>query len=152
MNSDDFEKQLRRQPRRVLPTEWREEILQASQAQSPPRLSTLNSQPRPCWKALLWPCPQAWAGMAAAWVIILGLHLAAGQENHAAVQLTSIAASPEARAILTEQRRLYAELLSRPGAPVNPHPDEAVDRPRSQILERKDLPRTSLTCSCHDFA
>jgi len=31
------------------------------------------------WRQWLWPCPRAWAGLAAAWLVILGMNLAAGK-------------------------------------------------------------------------
>ena len=86
MNTDDFEKRLQRQPLRQMPGEWREEILSAARQASLPEhaprtthhvppspslLSTLHHQ----LSTLLWPHPTAWAGLAAVWVVILGINL-----------------------------------------------------------------------------
>src|ERR1035438_2914387 len=86
MNPDDFEKRLERQPLRQMPGKWREEILAASRRASPAHhasrvthhpppsrslLSTLNHQ----LSTILWPHPTAWAGLAAVWLVILGVNL-----------------------------------------------------------------------------
>ena len=98
MNPDDFETRLQRQPMRQIPGAWREQILSAARQASPARhappvlrsstaeggrtthhalasrslLSTFNHQ----FSTLLWPHPTAWAGLAAAWLVIIGINLA----------------------------------------------------------------------------
>ena len=129
MNADELEKDLQEQRLRPVPSSWREEILTAARAEAgllPP------SQPRGWWRELLWPCPAAWAGLAAAWVVILGLHLLAGAEPRAARETSLVQALPEGQALMAEQRRLYAEMLA--PAPPGPGPARAepADRPRSQ--------------------
>src|SRR6185503_16798594 len=74
MKPHDFEKQLQRQPLRAAPGEWREEILQASLASVSPHASRLAPDALPWWREWLWPSPQAWAGLAAVWLVILGLN------------------------------------------------------------------------------
>ena len=66
MNPDDFENQLRRTPIRPAPEAWRGEILRAAHAAAPAK-----PEPQQWWRELLWPCPRAWAGLAAAWVVVL---------------------------------------------------------------------------------
>src|SRR6267378_5307936 len=76
MKPDDFEERVQRQPLRELRPEWRREILSAAQhaMASSPRsgVTGLRSQ----IAALLWPCPQAWAGLAAIWLGILVVNFA----------------------------------------------------------------------------
>src|SRR5664280_2576256 len=86
MNTDDFEKRLQREPLRQIPGEWREQILsaarQASLAEHAPR-TTQHAPPSPSLlstihhqlSTLLWPHPTAWAGLAAVWLMILGVNL-----------------------------------------------------------------------------
>ena len=142
MNSDDFEHQLQRPAMRAVPGQWRNEILRAArqnEAGGQPHSVASNSV---WWRELLWPCPQAWAGIAAVWLIIAGLHLAGGGEPHPGIQVTTIPASPETRAMLEEQRRLLAEFFTSPGAPLIRHRAEPADRPRSQGSWRNGFPTT----------
>ena len=151
MNADDFEQQLRRQPMRVVPPAWRQEVLNAAQAGSPDiqfvtksqvthRSDGEHAQGSTWWRALLWPCPQAWAGVAAVWVVILGLHWLAGSQAGSSVQVTTAALSPERRAMLAEQQRLYVELLA-PAEPLAsaPHPKQPMNRPRSERKNEKGM-------------
>jgi len=155
MNADDFEKQLERVPLREAPGHWRGQILNACQraaasAAQPeikrtasPLSSTPNHYPT-WWRELLWPCPQAWAGVAAVWMLIFGLHLVAGSEPRSAVQFTSVPVSPELQALLAEQRRLFTELLPLPEAPPSRRRDEPADRPRSSIRSGSSLKANNL--------
>lgn len=131
MNTDDFEKQLQRQPIRPVPREWRRDILRAAaKTCGSPQPSTLNSQPSSWWRELLWPCPQAWAGLAAVWVIILTLN-SASPGDPTTIAKRPASPAPETLLALREQRRLLAELI----APVTDaaEPTRAyVPRPRSE--------------------
>jgi hypothetical protein len=121
MNAE-FEKKLQRQTLRRIPGEWREEILQAARATDTRRSV---SEPQLSWLSkLLWPCPQAWAGLAGAWVLIIVLNVSTGNERARAV--VSQTARPPAELInaAREQRRELARLLE-PTAPT------AIDRPKS---------------------
>jgi hypothetical protein len=136
MNTDDFEKQLQRHPLRALPAEWRQEILNPAKGAVHSRSSTFNPQSSSWWRELLWPCPQAWAGLAAVWLVIFGLHLLAGSEPGSPAQLAAVPPSPEWRAALEEQRRLFTELLPPPEPPPIRHREPA-DRPRSERREEE---------------
>ncbi len=114
MNFDDFESQLRRQPIRPLPAAWKAEILAAARrAGDPPavRRSSLGAVLRD-W---LWPHPVAWGGLAAAWVLIFGLNLAANGD-------APLVAWPATGSFASfgnywqTQQRLVSELLESPEA------------------------------------
>ncbi len=141
MKPDDFEKHLGRQPLRPVPLEWREQILAAAReaaGSSQPVfgfrrrslravLASLNAR----LSALLWPHPAAWAGLAAAWVVILGLHGA----THDAPQLATRRAfppSPQVFMAFQEQQRLLSELIGPHDAPATDRPKPALPRPRSE--------------------
>ena len=141
MNADDFEKRLQRQSMRPIPHEWRGEILDAARRAGDHQLSTLPSkataedgpQPTSWWRELLWPCPQAWAGLAAAWVLILALNAATREP----VQIVTAQSTPPAREVLMalkERRRLLAELA---GSPAQVEPQKPLaPKPRSELSHR----------------
>jgi len=137
MNPDPFEQRLSRQPLRPVPAEWRDEILpRAGDLQSPSLASAMASdgdcksparasQPstlNPQLRDLLWPCPQAWAGLAAVWVLLLALNLAT--RDRSAPNTASASALPVMPYAWREQQKLLAELF--PPEPVAP------PRPRAQ--------------------
>jgi hypothetical protein len=122
MKPDNFEQKLSRQPLRQIPGEWHEEILAAVAAnvnrkQEVSReftfaatrrswLSTLNSQ----LSTILWPYPQAWAGLAAVWVLILTVDFSLRDKTPAMAE-KSAPPSPEVMVELRQQQRLLAELI-----------------------------------------
>ena len=139
MKPDDFEKTLQRQPIRQIPTEWRAEILQAARSAGD-RLPTL--EPRATWlstlnqrlAAVLWPHPRAWAGLAAAWVLIFALHFAYRDRSPAIARVT---AAPSSRLViaLREQNKLLVELIGRPEVKEADRPRPSAPQPRSQRRE-----------------
>lgn len=130
MKPDDFEKQLQRQPLRPMPAAWRAEILKAADAASPAPsfLSTLNSQ----LSALLWPCPKAWAGLAAVWLVILAVNYAS-EDKSEILEAKSPPPSPQMMIALEEQRKMLATLIeSYDESPAEP-PKPFVPRPRGEL-------------------
>ena len=152
MNPDPFEQRLSRQPLRPVPAEWRDEVLaHAGDLQSPSlvaamasdgdckpparapisQLSTFNSQLR----AWLWPCPQAWAALAAVWVLLLAVNFSIRD------QTTPNTASANAQPVMPyawrEQQKLLAELFPpEPTAPPRPRVQPAPalpPAPRSEL-------------------
>ena len=112
----EFEKQLRRQPVKGIPGDWRAEILSAARAASPAHhaslvtrhgwFSTLNSQ----LSTFFWPHPKAWAGLAAVWVCIIALNFSTRDTS---VMVAEKVSPPSAEVIveLRKQQKLYAELM-----------------------------------------
>jgi anti-sigma factor RsiW len=62
------------------------------------------------WRELLWPCPQAWAGLAAAWAVILAVNLATAGDTPAVEVRRAEPPSRELRQLLKAQRQMLAEL------------------------------------------
>jgi len=131
MKPDEFEQRLRRQTLREIPAGWRPEILRIAGAACPG--ASLNRQRGsgvPWWRELLWPCPQAWVGLAAVWVVILMLNLALREPVHVAKTSNAVPA-PEILIALREHRRLLAELV---GSPTDVEPPKRFDaRRRGEI-------------------
>src|SRR5213594_2977907 len=119
MSMDDFEERLQRQSVRPMPREWRQEILDAARRASAHQLSTPNPRTTPWWRERLWPCPQAWACLAAAWVVVLLLNLASRDPVRVA-NTSKPALAPEFFMALREHRRLLAELIGPPPF-IEPH-------------------------------
>jgi len=137
MKPDNLEERLQNLPTRGVPDAWRDEILAAARVAAPVRQVATGNRATsagltPWWRVWLWPCPEAWAGVAAAWCMILGLHLVVGRSERS---LASQSAPPPVPAqvwmAFGEQRRLLAELDLSPHASVRPPPSLVIPRPRS---------------------
>jgi len=61
-------------------------------------------------REMLWPCPQAWAGLAAVWIVILAANFATHEPAPVTEARQATPASPEMRRMLREQRQILAEL------------------------------------------
>src|SRR6266540_6689104 len=134
MDTNEFERRARRQAFRPVPAQWRAQILGvAGNGASDESLITHHEPRRPWWRELLWPCPQAWAGLAAVWVAILLLTAAAGRPAAVANHQAALP-SLELRLALQEQKRLLVELVG-PVIAAGP-PPKFVPRPRSELLPR----------------
>ncbi len=85
---------------------------------------------------LSWPAPCAWAGLAAAWMVILALNVAT-HEPAAPAQYASQGqpTSPAARELLREQQHLFAELTEPRERRLTDRPKPAVLSPRSEVRE-----------------
>jgi hypothetical protein len=93
------------------------------------QLSTLNSQPASLWERLLGPNPLAWAGLAAAWLMLLAVNRS-GDAATCDTSATTRASQPSEAAvaeIVRERRREMAELLN-------------LDEPRATLPARDALP------------
>jgi len=133
MNPDDFEKRLEHQRLRPIPGAWRGEILDAARRARDHQLSTITPQPTCGWREFLWPCPQAWAGLAAVWVLILLLN-SVTREPARAAQSPNSPRAPEVLMALRDHRRLLAELIESPTEVEPPKP--SVPGPHSQLPQR----------------
>jgi len=146
MKPDDFEQRLMRQPIRSVPTEWRQEILQMVVEETHPLLPSCSRQVSellrggkrwglPLWlNDLLWPCPQAWAGLAAIWIVILGLNIVA-TDSPTVVMSGTTSSAADSMIAMEEKRRLLAELLTVSTEPVE-IPRPAYLGPRSELIRR----------------
>lgn len=135
MNENQFEERLRHQPSREVPAGWRSEILSTASATGsrlsacaprPSLFSTLIAQLSTVFR----PHPRAWAGLAAAWVVILALQLTS-REPTAVAARNMLPLSPEMLMVLRQQKLLLAELVERPEPRAAERPKALPLRPRS---------------------
>ena len=110
----DLESQLKRQTIRQIPSHWRKQILAEAQqhavADKPMAVSL--------WRELLWPCPQVWAGFAAAWLLVLFLNVSV--EKLPAESMAAARPALENADGYSQRQSLLAEMLGdgRPSATV----------------------------------
>jgi hypothetical protein len=86
------------------------------------------------WRELLWPCPRAWAGLAAVWLTILAMNLATrdATPRHFARQSPP---SPQMRELLRQQQQLFAELVGAVEYREADRPKATAPQPRSSRRE-----------------
>jgi len=78
MNTDDFEQELRRQPLRQIPADWRGPILNACAR----RETAAEESQVPAWRWLCARFPAAWGAIAALWVALISVNtLLAGSDT-----------------------------------------------------------------------
>ena len=136
MSSEDkFEKRLQSLPQRQIPADWRKEILDAARsaalADSRPSLpSTFNSK----LSTLLWPHPVAWAGLAAVWLLVLGLNLASSDGSPSDMARQAAPPPAQIRELLKQQAQMLTELVGPGPQPDRPKP--AASRPHSRRRDK----------------
>ncbi len=130
--NDDFETRLQRQPLRRIPAEWRAEILAAAAERRPAKVAgvTLASVIKSRLRELFWPAPQAWAGLAALWLVVLALNFAT-REAAPEMEARHAPPSPEMLLLLKQQEQLLAELVGQPDMASLTRPKVAPLGPRS---------------------
>ncbi|MBU6410605.1 MAG: hypothetical protein KGR98_09475 [Verrucomicrobia bacterium] len=123
-----FEMRLSRQPLRRIPAEWRAEVLAVTGQELRPagrkRQQRWPSGVLSGLSSLFWPCPQAWAGLAAVWMLILTVDFSVRDKTPALAE-NSAPPSPVEILQLERQQRLLAELMG---------PREPSDADRSKLL------------------
>ena len=115
---EPFEQRLNRQPLRPVPAEWRAGILRAAQAVQLNEESVRGpAAGQMGWrqvvgrelKALVWPNPKAWAGLAAVWALIAIMNFSMRDTTPQTAE-KSAPPSPAAVAELRNQQRMFVEL------------------------------------------
>jgi len=139
MNAD-FEKHLQGQPLRELPRDWRAEILSAATAARPSGLRPVRPSLGGVGSAgkgiSTWPSLRAWGALAAVWVVIFLLHVAAPDEPRLARNSPAMTVQSFAR--LHEQTLLMAQFPGQTDAAEPPLAPPSPPKPRSE-MPRKQL-------------
>jgi hypothetical protein len=142
MNRDaQFEQLLRRQPPREIPAAWREEILAAAAIHGralPAGEPDFAARWRLRLRELLWPCPQAWAGLASIWLAILALHFVT-PDTRPAVTVHHTAPSSPTWLMLRQQQQMLAELGGALESGESRRSNPVAPQPRSQRREEFGL-------------
>jgi hypothetical protein len=116
--NEPFEQRLGRQPLRPVPSDWRAGILHAAQTVHVKEKSgRLPAAGQTGWrqvvghelKALFWPNPKAWAGLAAVWALIAIINFSMRDTTPQTAE-KSPPPSPAAVAELRNQQRMFVEL------------------------------------------
>ena len=81
------------------------------------------------WRELVLPKPQAWAAVAALWVVILALKLSTHDGAPVLANKTSL--TPQVVAELKQQKAFFGELAGLPPSPAANPPKAVPSRPRS---------------------
>jgi hypothetical protein len=134
-HEDQFEARLRCQPSRETPAAWREEILAAAQAATPRGDSPPAARHLPWWRELFWPCPQAWAALAAVWLVMFAAHFVARESASKSLARQAVPPSPQLRELLKRQGQLFAELVGSREKSEADRPKPVAPQPRSQRRE-----------------
>ena len=122
--NNEFEKRLEQQEFRGVPASWRREIL-----------APVSESVGFNWRQLFWPCPQAWAGLAAVWVLILTVDLAMREKSPAMV----VEASAPARTLIVALKEQQETLIRL----VEPPDNSEAEPPRRGLQHRSELPGKS---------
>ena len=128
----EFEMQLSQQPLCNPPPSWKQEILRAA-ATGQEMESNRTSQPisRGNWLELFWPPPKAWAGLAAIWVVTIGLQLHT-EQMAAASDRGRTRLDPRRVSAFLEHQRIAMRAIESDRDPAEP-----LDRPKP-IPNRSD--------------
>ena len=123
MSTENFEERLRSQPLRPIPAGWREEILSSAKLAIAARTKPTERNlafviVQTLWRELIWPCRRVWAGVACAWLLIIGLNMASPEPLPQIIGKASPRSNEDFRAFI-EQRQLLAQLTDSLPTPAN---------------------------------
>ena len=129
MTPKELEQRIAELPAAPLPAAWRNEILRSTRGpKTDPEI-----EPRWRWSDWLWPCPQAWVGLAACWLALAPLLFRNGQPAPAPVAV--VMAEPE-EPVLTVAA---VSVESVHDEPTEETQKPAAERPRSGLRRRTDF-------------
>jgi anti-sigma factor RsiW len=110
-------------------------VMTAAEAESRRRSAPQVPQRRPWWHESLWPSPQAWAGLAATWMVLAGVSFAMREPASVTATHQIRPPSPELRLVLQQQKLMLAELSGMPERFAHEKPEAPAPKPHSQRRE-----------------
>lgn len=113
-----------------------QQVAAAHKVDTQPRLGAEAVLRSAWWRELLWPNPQAWAGLAALWVMMLVISLFAHEPATVAGAQKVTQPSPQLRQMLREQKQMLAELGGVAEQLGAERPGRVAPQPRSQKQEQ----------------
>ena len=135
MKPEEFENQLRRHPVRHVPAEWRDGILSAARSDAPPEKTPA---PLESWmRAIFWPHPTAWAGLAAAWVLIFVFNYEATDPSELMAAGSGPATANVFMALQQQQQEMAQMMQPMDNQPAEP--PKSLPRPRGDTKNRITL-------------
>ncbi|HEY9174641.1 MAG TPA: zf-HC2 domain-containing protein [Verrucomicrobiae bacterium] len=108
------------------------QLVRAAPPAAPVDCTSRGVQPAGWWRELLWPCPQAWAVLAAVWVVVWAVNFATPEPKPMLETRRVTPPSPQMRQILKEQKRMLAELGGVAEQLDTERPGRITPQPRSQ--------------------
>jgi len=120
------------------PSVWdkiEQQVMTSAETESRRRWAPQVARRMPWWRESLWPSPQAWAGLAATWVVLAGVSFAMREPASVAATHQVRPPSPELRLVLQQQKQMLAELGGMPERFVREQPEAPAPKPRSQRRE-----------------
>src|SRR5215472_10532945 len=121
---NEFERRLKRQVLKPVPSAWKEAILEAARTECGEdafdpgkrsyRSSVASSVIARILSQLLWPGGRAWAALGAVWVLIIGVIVINRDTGEDRVASGPSQPSPLVQKLLREQSRLFVELSGGP--------------------------------------
>ena len=110
-------------------------VMTAAETESRRRWAPQVARRMPWWRESLWPSPQAWAGLAATWILLAGVSFALREPASLGATRQVRPPSPELRLVLQQQKQMLAELGGMPERFVPEQPQAPAPKPRSQRRE-----------------
>jgi hypothetical protein len=137
--TEQFERRLKRQSLKKIPGEWREEIVGQASSLSPFAKAKKSETGRmpvllSICRALLWPNPKAWAGLAAIWLFIFAVNFSIRDKTPVVAENIS-SPSPEMLAELRQQQKMFVELLGVNETRVADRQKIFLPKPQSECVE-----------------
>ena len=135
---DQFEQLLKSQSLRDVPSAWRAEILASASAVGQEPVAGAKG-----WRGWLWPSPYAWGGLAAVWLVIIGLNAAAQPGANAQMTRGPAPTEQEVLTAMAERQRELEEFFPKAKVTAAPPPVPKPEK-KGAWVERRESERLGI--------